>query len=405
MRRGSTGSDTSQIRKDEFMRQREKREYRMSRNRSVGLRASVFALSLALLLALVPTVAFADGPPTISVGSSGEVAPGAEFTVPVSIEGNSGFAACALSFSYDKDALELVRVSEDGLLQGGQMNNIAGDSVGYFTMNNMDSDGVLFSATFRVKDTAVGGTYEVQIGLREGLENNLVDASSQPISASFTAGSVQVVGEGVPSGGGGTPSGDGTPSDAPSGTEPDAGQGEQGGGSPVVSPPPTGNTQVIAGNTQVTAVGADGSELQFLVRSTNNTREYSLDDGATWEAVPEDGIITTNDGKTISIDGREGADFTVKELPAGLAASTSEEGGVPIAVWLGVAAVIVAGVVVAFLVIKRRRDTAREMASRARRLKEHGTRGRRANKMQYQASDIREAGEKAVRGARHMKEE
>jgi hypothetical protein len=321
----------------------------------------------AILLAGAPTVVFADGPATITVGSSGEVSPGTEFTVPVNIAENPGFAAAAFSLTYDKNALELVSFSADGLLKGGQIENLAEASVGYFAVDDLKDNGLLFAATFRVKDTAATGTYDLQIGLRGGLEDNLVNSVAEPVAANFATGSVRVIGGAAPpaDGEGGNTGGTGDTGGTEPGNEQTPG-GEQGN-------PSTTTPQTPAGTTPVTAVGADGSEVEFLMRSTEGEREYSLDDGQTWKTVPESGVITTPDGKTISVDDTEDADYVVKDLPEGLTATTSPTQNKAL-IWIWPAAVGVIAVIVAvvYTVMKKRRTVEDEIAGKAGKISEGG---------------------------------
>jgi hypothetical protein len=294
----------------------------------------ILVLLLVFLLSSVPMFAFAEGTAVVTVGSSGSVEPGAEFTVSVSIADNPGFSAAAFTLSYDKNALELVDFGSDGLLKGGQITNVADDSIGYFSMGDIQDNGVLFIATFRVKDTAEEGSYALQVGLRDGHDSNFANFNAEVVPISFVAGSVQVGGDlvlppdpGDANGGGGSTS------------DPTGGGSDPSGGSV---------TQGSSGGTLITAVGQDGSEVQFLLRSTDGVREYSLDEGATWNKVPDDGIITTLDGKKISIDGTGDADFTVKDLPASLAVNTADQGGLSPVV---VAVIIVAIIAIIALVI------------------------------------------------------
>jgi hypothetical protein len=339
--------------------------------------AGALAFVLALLLAGVPVLAFADGPAVITVGSPGEVGPGAEFTVPVAIEGNPGFAAAAFSVVYDRDALELVGISTDGLLQGGLMSSVEADTVGFFSVSDMDSDGELFSMSFRVKDTAAGGPYELQVGLRDGSGKNLVNAATSEVPVSFTPGTVQVTGDGTGAGGGqGTGPATGEPGTGdPGAGEPGTGASGTGQGPATGqgTPSPDAQPKPPAGGTAVTAVGTDGTELSFLMRSADGSREYSLDDGTTWEKVPEDGVIATQDGKTISVDGGGEADFSVKALPEGLARDKAPaQEGLPLPLLLGVAAVVLIGIVAAVLIVRRRRATADEMSRREKWSNGHG---------------------------------
>jgi hypothetical protein len=379
--------------------------------------ARIIAVALTFLLMGIPVFAFADDPAIVTVGSSDAMTPGAEFAVPVSIEGNPGFAAAALMFSYNKDALELVSFSNDGLMSSGQVDNAAGDAIGYFAVNNMAADGVLFSAIFRVKDAAANGDYEIQVGLREGESLNLVNANMDAVPVSFTPGSVQITGGGAaadPSGdtgdtggtGGGTSDNGGGTNSGTTSTNANTSSGQStteqpGGTSGSPSSPP-------AGTTPVTAVAADGAALPLLMRATDGGREYSLDDGATWSAVPEGGIVITPDGKRIAVDNEGDADYYVKDLPDELTPTpVAAPQGMPLTLWLGIAAglvVIAAAIVV--IVMKRRRDSVKQMFNQ-----EGSSAEKRARRSDDEDSATREGrreskqgGNTGARSARHLKE-
>jgi hypothetical protein len=64
---------------------------------------------------------------------------------------------------------------------------------------------------------------------------------------------------------------------------------------------------------EVTAVAADGSEIKLLLRGEDVAREYSLNNGLSWKPVPSEGIVLTDDGTRISLDGQGEADYYLKD--------------------------------------------------------------------------------------------
>ena len=313
-------------------------------DRRAGL--GFLALILALMLSLVPLGSAFAADTTITVGSSGEVTPGSEFTVPVNIEGNTGFAAAAFQFTYDTDALELVGFnSEGGLMRNGMLEGVDASTVGYFSGSDMRDDGLLFSVVFRVKDDAPGGVYDIQIGLVEGAATNLVNSQAQTITVSFSSGVVQVAGTGSP----GTDTGTtGTTTTQPVTTTPE----------------------------RVVAEASDGSQISLLLRLSDNTREYSLDNGVSWNRVPENGIITTLEGRRISIDGSANADYVVGELPAALVVQKPESSlfGLP-QIIIGIVILLVI-IIAIILIVRSRRKEARRLSANLRETSRQGSQAR-----------------------------
>ena len=274
------------------------------------------ALVLAIIMVMtfsMPASAYAADA-IIEVSNAGDVKPGEEFDVSVSIVGNPGFAALAMEFSFDTNALEFVGFGADGLIRSGLIENIDDAAVGYFSGTNLTGDGILFSARFKLKDDAAAGNYPIEIGLRNDTPANLVNAEAQPVSVAFAAGGVSV---------GGSTSTGGNNTSSTSGT------------SSLPSEP-----------TSVTAYAQDGSALEFLLRNGTNGLEYSLDNGVTWLAVANDGIIHTPAGMSISLDGSEDTDYSIAELPIALASGGSFDlGNIPWQLIVGIAlALLVVGV-------------------------------------------------------------
>jgi hypothetical protein len=334
-------------------------------------------LLLTVLIVGAPLSVSAAGNPTISVGSAEETKAGAEFTVAVSIENNPGFSGMALSLDYDHDALELVSFSKNGILNSGSIaENVDGDALAFLSMANVTDDGVLFSATFKVKNGAKSGDYPIAASLRENLEKNFVNADTKAVPVSFAAGTVTVAGT---ADGTGNP---GTGTDNPGTDNPGTGTDNPGTGTdkPGTDNPGTetdkpgtdtvgndGNSGTDTnpgtsdGGSAYKAVAADGSALDILLREqpgSTNVRQYSLDGGATWLTVPEDGIITTDDDKTISVYGEGDADYYVKDYAApttsGTAAKTAQAGNILLIIVI----IVVIAVVIALILRAGKRKRA-----------------------------------------------
>lgn len=142
-------------------------------------------VAVMLLAASMIMPAFAAGS-TISV-SSVSAKPGDTVTVNVSLSGNTGFKAYGMALTYDTSALELQSInagalSGNGLFVGNTANGVAT----FAGMNAVTGDGVLFTATFKVKATTAG-EYTVGINM-----DSIGMSSSDTMSVTTSAGKVSV---------------------------------------------------------------------------------------------------------------------------------------------------------------------------------------------------------------------
>jgi hypothetical protein len=314
-------------------------------NNAKGVRAAkaLYAILLTIILTLALwTPAFADGM-TISIGSAEDVTPGQEFSVPVSVEGNTGIAGATMQIGYDSRELELVGF--ESVDSPNLITKVDGGTVGWLSLNEYTNNGVMFNVKFRVRDDAANGSYELTIGVKDGIVKNLVNANGDAVEPTFNGSSVSITG------------GSDTPPPDDGGEEGDTSDG----GDSNNNNSSSGN-QSNATVTTVTGVGADGSQVQVLVRGEGTNREYSTDDGKTWQAVPEDGIVALADGKTLSLDGKGTADYTVKaegeEQGAESGSGAEPEGllGLPMMAWVGIGAgVVLLAAVIALLVLRKRK--------------------------------------------------
>jgi hypothetical protein len=95
------------------------------------------------------------------------------------------------------------------------------------------------------------------------------------------------------------------------------------------------------------------------LRGQEGNLEYSLDGGGTWDKLPADGIITTEDGERISVYGEGDADYYVSDLPESMLPKAALGQDISPLTW----AIIVLVIVVAFAVVlrlvpRRRRSSA-----------------------------------------------
>lgn len=106
-------------------------------------------LVAVLLISCMATMAFA-------------AAPGDTIDVTFSVSNNTGFACFDAEITYDASALELVSITEGITVGTGFWYGKAESAmVAYSQAENFTGNGVLFTATFKVKDSAAVGTYTV----------------------------------------------------------------------------------------------------------------------------------------------------------------------------------------------------------------------------------------------------
>ena len=335
-------------------------------------RVMVVFFAVVMLACWAPASAFADGEMTITVAADAgndELSPGEEFSVAVNVSDNPGFAGLALSFEYDSNSLELVGFGKDGLIGRSYIPNVEGRACAFFSGNNINGDGLLFSVNFRVRPEAANGDYTISVSLKDGVSANLVSASAEPINAVFVADSVSVAGG---SGNGGDNNGGTTDNTGTGDSDNNGGNNGDGNGT---NNGESGNTDNQSGNSSahgsnnaarngmtVVAKAADGTTYSFMLRDTDSGREYSLDEGQSWQPVPDTKIITTDDGTTISVDKKIDADFVVEELPLALMGgdTTRQPYYLPViaAICLVTCGIMVA--VVYFQTKRRREEAAKE---------------------------------------------
>ena len=127
----------------------------------------------------VPTV-----PPSITVDSaSGK--PGDTVTVPVTMANSPEFASFGATLTYNGSALELTALTA-GELKGFTGNPATG-KIGGFASENYTLNGTICTATFKIKDSAAYGEYDVGLDV-----SKIADVEDHLFTADVTAGKITV---------------------------------------------------------------------------------------------------------------------------------------------------------------------------------------------------------------------
>lgn len=167
----------------------------------------VISILLSLLYLLgVPMFAFAEEITTCSISvDSVPTPPGEQITVPVRITENQGFTNFAISLEYDPEKLELISINttddQNPYLCGPQVStnmdwkNAEGKSCGYIVSaseNAVSSDGILFTATFRVSQNFDDYTTVTPV-VHYVRNNSAVFSIFEGITASVTSGTITAI--------------------------------------------------------------------------------------------------------------------------------------------------------------------------------------------------------------------
>lgn len=125
--------------------------------------------------------------------SVGEVYEGKTFTVPVNISDNPGFTACILEADYDKDALELTSITNGDVASSLAANDIATGTANITSDTSITKEsGTLFNYTFKVKDGATPGDYDITMKYRNDDSGNFCNGDDD-VPVTFVKGTVKVV--------------------------------------------------------------------------------------------------------------------------------------------------------------------------------------------------------------------
>ena len=140
----------------------------------------------ALVVTCVALAVFATQTPTVSV-SGATAAPGETVTLSFSLSDNPGFATYRMGIQYDKNVLELKSVDAGALSAGVFLPNLDNGQVGFVNTTDINGDGVLFTATFKILATT-STTTDVGIDMNV---SNLGNAAAKRLT--FTVGGNTVV--------------------------------------------------------------------------------------------------------------------------------------------------------------------------------------------------------------------
>ncbi len=156
-------------------------------------------LSMMLILASLPSAAFAEGEmPKISL-SKESAKPGESVNVTVDLSDNPGLMVMIFSVSYDKGKLSLSGVSAGGLSGW----DVSGDNLLWLGSGDSDFNGTIFTLNFKVDDAAQAGEVPVTLICKTGGMGNHDEEAFVP---EITPGSVTITESGAiadPTGGGG----------------------------------------------------------------------------------------------------------------------------------------------------------------------------------------------------------
>lgn len=130
----------------------------------------LFILLLSLILMINSLCIFADSNYTVS-SDSVITKQGETVTVPLKLTGNKGIMGFRISVKYPDNQLVLKDVSSGSITKDGLFNSTITDyysvkgnfDVLWSTTQNVKDDGTLFIMTFKVKETATDGEYNISV--------------------------------------------------------------------------------------------------------------------------------------------------------------------------------------------------------------------------------------------------
>lgn len=112
-------------------------------------------------------------------------------TISFSIDENPGFSSYGAKIEYDSSALELTEIKKGAVSADGSFSsNVNNGKVGFAHDEDTTATGVLFTATFKIRDTAKRGeTYNVTASLDE---NATKKANQEKVALKISGGSITV---------------------------------------------------------------------------------------------------------------------------------------------------------------------------------------------------------------------
>ena len=153
------------------------------------------ALSLSTPKEIKNTEVVSTSTTSIAVDTSNvnEIYEGKTFTVPVKITDNPGFTACILEADYDKDALELTSITNGDMATSLAANDIATGTANITSDSSITKEsGTLFNYTFKVKEGASPGDYDITMKYRNEDSGNFCN-DDDDVPVTFVKGTVKVV--------------------------------------------------------------------------------------------------------------------------------------------------------------------------------------------------------------------
>lgn len=149
-------------------------------------------VTLTFLLTTIIGTAFAAVPmETVITTSAGEM-----IEVPIILENSeNGITAAVLDIEYDTDTFELINVSDTELLEGATFLTSALTSPSFFRsiwqigIANSKESGTILLLTFRVKETATDGEYNLALSYEQ---NNVYNTALENENVQFKAPSIIV---------------------------------------------------------------------------------------------------------------------------------------------------------------------------------------------------------------------
>ena len=142
----------------------------------------------------VETATLADGASAVIEAATVNGKPGEIIRVPVSITSNPGIAGAQLDILFD-NGLTLKNVIQGDVMSEGtfEPDVNAGMIQWYYDQANVTSTGVLFTLEFEVSAEAKNGdAYAITVNVTDGISANLSDYDSNPVSAEFKPGKIQI---------------------------------------------------------------------------------------------------------------------------------------------------------------------------------------------------------------------
>lgn len=171
--------------------------------KQISKKAVSLLLVLVMVIALLPTIAFAAEGMTVTIGSKTvDNVAGTTVTVPVTLKNNPGITAANIEVKFDNAVLELVKVVDKGIFakltftgsddedvmaeQLATANKNGAYSLGWFGMSASKENGVIAELTFKV----IAGAKAGDKALTEGKVDVVGSDGKTPVETTVVAGSV-----------------------------------------------------------------------------------------------------------------------------------------------------------------------------------------------------------------------